>query len=64
MSDSRPPTLQRAWHAILLLLAIVVSLWLVIWILSKIWIWLVAALLVCTASYVGLLLWRRRRDRW
>ena len=64
MSDSRPPALQRAWHAVLLLLAIAVALWLVIWILSKIWIWLVGALLAWTGVYVGWLWWRRRRDRW
>ncbi len=64
MSDSRPPTLQRAWHAALLLLAIAVSLWLIVWILTKIWLWIVGALIVCTAAYVALLWWRHRRDKW
>jgi hypothetical protein len=56
--------LQRGCHAVLTLLAIVVSLLLIIWILSKIWVWLVGGLIASTAVYVALLYRRRRRDRW
>jgi hypothetical protein len=64
MSDLRPPTLQRAWRFVLLLVAIVVALWLIIWILSKVWIWLVAGFVVCTAVHVALVLRRLHRDKW
>lgn len=64
MSDPRPPLLQRAWHAALLLLGILLVLWLVLSILSKIWFWLLLLLIVGVGLYVGFLWLRNRHGRW
>jgi Flp pilus assembly protein TadB len=52
------------WHTVLLLLATAVCLWLIVLILSKIWLWIIGALIIGTGVYVAVVWSRRHRNRW
>lgn len=52
--------LTAAWTILL----IVLLLWLAIWLLAKIWIWIVAIAVIATLIGIGLWLRRLRREHW
>ncbi|MCO5222575.1 MAG: hypothetical protein M9947_13495, partial [Thermomicrobiales bacterium] len=52
--------LTAAWTILLIALL----LWLAIWLLAKIWLWIVAIATIVTLVGIGLWLRRRRREDW
>jgi hypothetical protein len=64
MSNDRPPSLTRLWHATLLIFGIVVLLWWALQILAQVWSWLLLGAVI-VGLVVALATWlRSRRSRW
>jgi hypothetical protein len=63
MSDPRPP-LQRVWRSLFLVLGIVITIWLVVTIIAKIWLWILLLFVAVLIVYVASVWIRSRRNRW